>query len=114
MPPTMMLTFGVAAESSSELPELLRPQAAMDAARVRATALAAIRPVVVRNIGFSCSWAGLPAGGGESSGGVSDAGGLAVRRRPPRGESLLQPGDQPLGDEREHGDDDHSCVDPGG
>src|SRR4051794_14665196 len=47
MPPTMIETFGVPEASSPEAPdELLRPQAAVEVARVRASAVAASRPVV--------------------------------------------------------------------
>src|SRR5829696_5457000 len=117
MPPTMIETFGVPeAPSPLLLPvELLRPQAATEVATARASAATASRLVVCFMffswfVGRFARHAGEWVEGGVSS----DAGSLVAGRRAPRGQPLLELGDQPLRQEGQHRDHDHPGVDAGG
>src|SRR4051812_34066737 len=102
MPPTMMLTFGVLEASPLSDPvDDVRPQAAVEAASTAAARVAAMRLVVL----FMRILLVVV--------GESDGRGLAVGRRPPGSESSFEPGDQPLGNEGDHGDHEHPGVDAG-
>src|SRR3954454_15891567 len=102
MPPTMIETFGVADASSSAA----APRQPVRAAATEAVAIEAARTRrgVVRM--------GVLLGVGTEMGMRSEvAGELGAGRRAPRGEALLEPGDEPLGAEGEDGDDQHAGVD---
>src|SRR6478735_2673746 len=116
MPPTMIVTWGrpLAASPFSALASLLRQPASDEAATAETRAAAASRRVCCCMV-VLLHGQGPSGGVGESgAGGASERGGLAAGRRPPGGQTDLQLGDQPLGDEGEHGRDEHPGVDAGG
>src|SRR4051794_12404954 len=103
MPPTMIVTFGVPLAWSPASPEsLLLRQAATEVARARVRTVVAIRWVDLFIVTFLFSGTVARWGRGEV-GDRSEGGCLPLGRWAPGGQPDLEPGDQPLGDEREHG-----------
>src|SRR4051812_22835432 len=114
MPPTMILTVPPCLPPPP--PEEVREsrQAARDRAVVAASAAAAIRGGGRIESSPRLRTDADPRRGVPRAGdGGSDLRVVAGGRRPPAQQATLEEGEEPLGEQRDHRDDDHSGVDAG-
>src|SRR3954452_23656954 len=122
-PPTMRVTFGAAELLPPEDDGLSDPPQAVRPAASAATAAVAVRmrtvfmgwsSFVVERGGAARRGGGRPArDGGGPAGPSSDACAGGGRVRPPGQEAVLDAGEDQLGQQGQHGGDDHGGVDAG-